>query len=78
MIAANVYCPNDHVESKIFLENVYDKMYEVMDRHADAFILADRLLLLKCYDIKTVKSPGFSSVGLPPCGEPTKKKKKKE
>ena len=39
VIVANVYCPNDHVESKIFMENVYDKMYEVMDRHTDAFIV---------------------------------------
>ena len=30
--------------------------------------LADRLLLLKCYDIKTVKLPGCSSVGASSCG----------
>ena len=39
VIVANVYCPNDHVESKLFMESVYDKMYEIMDRHTDAFIV---------------------------------------
>ena len=23
---------------------------------------------IRCYDIKMVKSPGYSSVGMPPCG----------
>ena len=32
------------------------------------------LLLFKCFDIKTVKLPGSSSVGSPSCGWPTKKK----
>ena len=35
--------------------------------------LADRLLLLKCYDNKMVKLPGYSSVGASPCSKPTKK-----
>ena len=30
--------------------------------------LADRPLLLKCYDIKKVKSPGLPSIGQPSCG----------
>ena len=29
--------------------------------------LADRLLLLKCYDRKMVKLPGCSSIGASPC-----------
>ena len=32
------------------------------------YTLANRLLLLKCYDIKKVKSPGCSSIGMLPCG----------
>ena len=39
VIVANVYCPNDHVDSKVFMENVYDKIYEIMDRHTDAFLI---------------------------------------
>ena len=39
VIVANVYCPNDHVASKVFMENVYDKIYEIMDRHTDAFFI---------------------------------------
>ena len=34
---------------------------------------ADRLLLVKCYDIKMVKLPGASLVETPPCSKPTKK-----
>ena len=37
--------------------------------------LADRLLLLKCYDSKMVKLPGYSSVGASSCSKPTKKQK---
>ena len=33
------------------------------------------LLLVKCYENKIVKSPGFSSIGKPSCGEPTTTKK---
>ena len=39
LIVANVYCPNDHVHSKVFMEGVYDKIYDVMDRHGDAFLI---------------------------------------
>ena len=27
------------VDSKVFMENVYDKIYEIMDRHTDAFLI---------------------------------------
>ena len=36
---ANVYCPNDHVKSKQFMEGAYDKIYNLMDRHPDAFLI---------------------------------------
>ena len=39
VIVANVYCLNDHVASMVFMENVYDKIYEIMDRHTDAFLI---------------------------------------
>ena len=39
LVVANVYCPNDHVHSKVFMESVYDKIYDVMDRHGDAFLI---------------------------------------
>ena len=38
--------------------------------------LADRLLLLKCYDNKMIKLPGCSSIGASSCGWLIKKKKK--
>ena len=53
MIVANVNCPNDHVESRIFMEGVYDKIYEVMDRHDDAFVVL-------AGDFNACMSPGDS------------------
>jgi exonuclease III len=38
-IVVNVYCPCDSVLAKSFIESVYDKIYEVMDRHPDAFLI---------------------------------------
>ena len=32
-IIVNVYCPNDHRASLGFMEKVYDKIFEVMDKH---------------------------------------------
>ena len=39
---------------------------------------AVKLLLVKCYDSKMVKSPGGYFIVTPSCGKPTKKKKKKK
>ena len=39
VIVGNVYCPNDHEASKDFMEMVYDKIFEIVDRHTDAFLI---------------------------------------
>ena len=39
LIMANVYVPCDPVVAFGFKESVYDKLYDVMDRHADAFLI---------------------------------------
>ena len=36
---ANVYCPNDHVQSREFMDGVYDRINDLMDRHPDAFLV---------------------------------------
>ena len=38
-IVANVYVPCDSVAGLVFIESVYDKLYEIMDRHTDAFLI---------------------------------------
>ena len=38
-IVVNVYCHNDHRDSYTFIEKVYDKIYELMDEHPDAFVI---------------------------------------
>jgi adenine specific DNA methylase Mod len=37
-IVINVYCPNDHKASYVFLEKFYDKIFELLDKHPDAFL----------------------------------------
>ena len=39
LITVNVYCPNDHKISLSFMEGVYDKIYELMDKQMDAFLI---------------------------------------
>jgi exonuclease III len=39
LIVVNVYCPCDSTLAKTFMESVYDKIYEIMDRHPDAFLI---------------------------------------
>ena len=39
LIIVNVYVPCDPVVAKAFMETVYDKVYETMDRHPDAFLI---------------------------------------
>ena len=50
---ANVYCPNDHVISNTLMESVYARLYEVMDRHEDAFLVLGG-------DFNACMSPGNS------------------
>ena len=38
-LVVNVYCPNDHKASYIFMEKVYDKIFELLDKHPDAFVI---------------------------------------
>jgi exonuclease III len=38
-IVVNVYCPNDHRVSLVFMGKVYDKIFELMDKHPDAFLI---------------------------------------
>ena len=38
-LVVNVYCPNDHKTSYNFMEKVYDKIFELLDKHPDAFVV---------------------------------------
>jgi hypothetical protein len=38
-LVVNVYCPNDHKTSYDFMEKVYDKIFELLDKHPDAFVV---------------------------------------
>ena len=38
-IIANLYVPCDPVSALAFMETAYDKIYEVMDSHTDAFLM---------------------------------------
>ena len=38
-VVVNVYCPNDHKASYVFMEKVYDKIFEFLDKHPDAFVI---------------------------------------
>ena len=39
LIVANVYVPCDPTIALEFMEKVYDKLCEIMDRHEDAFLI---------------------------------------
>ena len=39
LIVANVYAPCDSVLALAFMVSVYDKVYEIMDSHPDAFLI---------------------------------------
>jgi exonuclease III len=39
LIVANIYAPCDPAIAMGFIESVYDKLYEVMDRHEDGFLI---------------------------------------
>ena len=39
LIVANVYVPCDPTCGVDFLEMVYDKLYEIMDKHEDVFLI---------------------------------------
>jgi exonuclease III len=38
-LVVNVYCPNDHKNSYVSKEKVYDKIFELMCKHPDAFFV---------------------------------------
>ena len=39
LIVINVYVPCDSAVPLGFIESVYDKMYEIMENHTDAFLV---------------------------------------
>ena len=39
IIVVNIYAPCDPVRALKFMESIYDKINEVMDRHEDAFVV---------------------------------------
>ena len=39
LLVVNLYCPNNHRDSFEFMENVYDKIYELLDKHPDSFVV---------------------------------------
>jgi exonuclease III len=38
-LVVNVYCPNVHKASYVFMEKVYDKTFELSDKNHDAFVI---------------------------------------
>jgi exonuclease III len=39
VLVVNVYCRNDHKNSYEFMEKDDDKIFELMDKHPDAFVV---------------------------------------
>ena len=58
-------CPLSRPREGVIIDN---DVIVIFPLKYNAEKLADRLLLVKCYDIKRVKSPGCPSIGVPSCG----------
>jgi hypothetical protein len=41
-LVVNVYCPNDHKVSYMLIEKVFDKNFELLDKHPYAFVILGR------------------------------------
>ena len=71
LIKVNCEILNNPVQLEVVLREINEMMQQVpneWNKHTKLYRVANVMLLLKCYDIKMVKSPGCSSVGASSCG----------
>ncbi len=38
-VVVNVYCPNVHKASYLYMGKAYDKIFALLDKHSDAFFM---------------------------------------